>query len=73
MVQDEPGDEQAWQALFAVHARRGDRLGLEAAARRLRAALADLDGADSPASVEVPRALARALEEARAALEDPVG
>jgi DNA-binding SARP family transcriptional activator len=73
MVQDEPGDEQGWQALFELHARRGDRLGLEAAARRLRAALAEVDGAGSPTEVGLPASLARALEHARAGLSGAAG
>ena len=48
---EEPENEQLWTALFRVHERTGNSLGLKSAVRRLQAALAEL-GAVEVADVD---------------------
>ena len=61
-------DERLWTALFKVHGRLGDSLGLEAAVRRLRTALVELGKGDDPDSAALPPGLERVLKDVRAAI-----
>jgi hypothetical protein len=62
-------DEQLWAALFRTHAKRGDRLGLDASVRRLRSALAELaEDGDGPDAIAIPAALDRLVDELRVQL-----
>jgi nucleoid-associated protein YgaU/DNA-binding SARP family transcriptional activator len=65
LTAEDPTDEQLWAALFRVHARRSDSLGLDASVRRLRLALVELGEADSLEKVELPSRLSELLREIR--------
>jgi hypothetical protein len=59
-------DERLWIALFRVHERAGDVLGLDSSVRRLRAALCELGSGDiDPGTLAIPPNLERVLAEIR--------
>jgi hypothetical protein len=61
---EDPEDERLWIALFRVHERAGDVLGLDSSVRRLRAALCELSSGDAdPEQVAIPPNLQRILSE----------
>jgi hypothetical protein len=62
-------DERLWEVLFRTHARRGDRLGLDASVRRLRSALAEFaEDGDGPDAIAIPPRLGRLIDELRVQL-----
>jgi hypothetical protein len=62
----DPEDERLWIALFRVHERAGDVLGLDSSVRRLRAALCELSSGEAdPEQVAIPPNLQRMLSEIR--------
>jgi nucleoid-associated protein YgaU/DNA-binding SARP family transcriptional activator len=66
---EDPEDERLWTALFRVHERAGDVLGLDSSVRRLRAALCELSSGNAdPDRVVIPPNLERVLTEIRSHL-----
>ena len=62
-------DQQLWDSLFRTHAKRGDRLGLDASVRRLRSALTELaEDDDGPDAITIPDGLSRLIDELRVRL-----
>ena len=54
LTQSDPGDERLWQALFRLHAKRGDRLALLREEHRMREALRLLaDEIDTPEHAQI--------------------
>ena len=54
LTESDPGDERLWQALFRLHAKRGDRLALVREERRMRDALRLLaDEIDAPEHAQI--------------------
>jgi hypothetical protein len=69
----DPEDERLWIALFRVHERAGDVLGLDSSVRRLRTALCELASGDvDPETVTIPPNLDRVLAEIRERIARPV-
>jgi hypothetical protein len=66
LTAEDPENERLWTALFRIHGRRADSMGLEAAARRLRTTLVELGKGDDPDRVVLPPTLERVLTETRA-------
>ena len=63
---EDPEDERLWIALFRVHERAGDVLGLDSSVRRLRAALCELSSGEAdPEQVAIPPNLERVLTDIR--------
>jgi hypothetical protein len=63
---EDPEDERLWIALFRVHERAGNVLGLDSSVRRLRAALCELSSGNvDPEKVPIPPNLERVLAEIR--------
>jgi two-component SAPR family response regulator len=63
---EDPEDERLWIALFRVHERAGDVLGLDSSVRRLRAALCELSSGEvDQETVAIPPNLQRILTEIR--------
>jgi DNA-binding SARP family transcriptional activator len=65
LTAEDPLNEPLWVALFRVHGRRGDPIGLEASVRRLRSALVELGRAASPDTVVLSTDLENVLNEVR--------
>jgi hypothetical protein len=66
---EEPEDERLWIALFRVHERAGDVLGLDSSVRQLRSALCELaTGETDPDSVSIPPNLERSILQTRASI-----
>ncbi len=69
---EDPEDERLWIALFRVHERAGDVLGLDSSVRRLRAALCELASGDvEPETVAIPPNLERVLTQIRERIDRP--
>jgi nucleoid-associated protein YgaU len=66
---EEPEDERLWIALFRVHERAGDVLGLDSSVRQLRSALCELaTGETDRDSVSIPPNLERSILQIRASI-----
>jgi hypothetical protein len=63
LTAEQADDEQLRAALFRVHGRRRDVLGLEASVRRLRTALVEFGTDDEPEHVPLPPGLEDAVRE----------
>ena len=71
LTEIDPADERLWQALFRLHARRGDRDALIAEEQRLRETLRDLaDELDAPDADEPGREVAQEYERLLAGLTE---